>query len=668
MTTDHDDSTEIDPSPGEDDITVGLDGETAPTPSVPPSVGDRYRVHGLIGEGGMGEVWEAEQLEPVQRRVALKVIKQGMDTREVVARFSSERQALALMDHSNIAKVLDAGVTDRGRPYFVMEFVEGRPITEFCDDNRLTTRQRLALFSEVCRGVQHAHQKAIIHRDLKPSNVLVTMEGDRAVPRIIDFGIAKAIEQPLTESEHQTQLGQLVGTPAYMSPEQADLSVSAIDTRTDIYSLGVMLYELLTGSLPFISPAEETRPTFDEIRRRIREDDPHRPSARITRLGNDSNTTADARGTTPGKLSSVLRGDLDWIVMKAIEKDSSRRYQTANSLFLDIQRHLDNQPVLAGPPDPMYRIRKFVRRHRLAVTAGVLMLLLLVLGIAGTTVGLVRARSAERMASSEAEGARQTADFLIELFKDSDPLQGQGQQVTARDLLDTGYERARDELVDRPELQGRLLQTLGTVYRSLGARELANESLGHAIDVWRQLGEDHLLELAESQHELANLRRQQGQFDEASALLEEVLKVRRELLGPRHLSVAVALNDRALISHDQGELEEAEPIYREALEIHRSQDPIDDLRMGETLVSLSALLQQQGHLEEAEIMSLESVERMRAAHGDAHPYVAFSLHNLAWLQHELGDLESADATSRESVDALFDAFGEGHFMLATGYT
>ncbi len=331
----------------------------------------RYKLLQKLGEGGFGIVYMAEQREPVKRRVALKIIKLGMDTRQVVARFEAERQALAMMDHPNIAKVLDGGATDTGRPYFVMELVRGVPITRYCDEAGLGIRERLGLFIQVCQAVQHAHQKGIIHRDLKPSNVLVTLHDGEPVPKVIDFGIAKATQQELTEKTLFTQFQQLIGTPAYMSPEQAEMSGLDIDTRSDIYSLGVMLYELLVGRTPLES-RELLKGGHEEIRRRIREQDPPKPSTRVSTLeGRERVLVARQRQVDPAALGAELRGDLDWIVLKALEKDRRRRYETANGLAQDLRRHLNHEPVLAAPPDRLYQMGRYIRRHRAAVAGAI---------------------------------------------------------------------------------------------------------------------------------------------------------------------------------------------------------------------------------------------------------------------------------------------------------
>ena len=325
----------------------------------------------------MGVVYLAEQTEPIRRRVALKLIKLGMDTKQVIARFETERQALALMNHPNVAKVLDAGATEKGRPYFVMEYVKGESITAYCDRHRLTTKERLGLFMQVCQAVQHAHQKGIIHRDIKPSNVLVAIEGDKPVPKVIDFGVAKAIEQKLTERTLFTEQGQLIGTPEYMSPEQAEMSALDIDTRTDIYSLGVLLYELLVGALPF-DPTSLRRAAFAEIQRIIREEEPPKPSTRLSSMGDDSTTAAHKRRTDQSALQRQLRGDLDWITMKAMDKDRTRRYTSASDLAEDIARNLKNEPVEASPPSATYRLQKFIRRNRMAI--GVTLVLAILVG------------------------------------------------------------------------------------------------------------------------------------------------------------------------------------------------------------------------------------------------------------------------------------------------
>jgi len=323
-----------------------------------------YKLLSILGEGGFALVYLAEQQKPVKRRVALKIIKLGMDTRQVIARFEAERQALALLDHPNIAYVYDAGTTDLGRPYFVMEYVKGVPITEHCDRHRLTIEERLKLFLQVCEAVQHAHQKGIIHRDIKPSNILVLLEGQKALPKVIDFGVAKALSQPLTERTLVTEEGQFIGTPEYMSPEQAELTHQDIDTRSDVYSLGVVLYELLAGVLPF--DAKTLREGgVDHIRQVIREEEPKTPSTRLSALSaEDSARIAKYHRVDLSSLQRKLRGDLDWIVMKTLEKDRTRRYETAKDLVMDLERHLNNQPVIARPPSTLYRFQKLVRRNK----------------------------------------------------------------------------------------------------------------------------------------------------------------------------------------------------------------------------------------------------------------------------------------------------------------
>jgi hypothetical protein len=370
-----------------------------------------YKILQKIGEGGCGAVYLAEQEKPMRRLVALKVIKLGMDTRAVIARFDAERQALAMMDHPNIAKVLDAGATHTGRPYFVMELVRGTRITDYCDQNRLDTRRRLELFIQICHAIQHAHQKGIIHRDIKPSNIIVTVHDGLPVPKVIDFGIAKATEAPLTDKTLLTAQNQFIGTPAYMSPEQAETGGLDIDTRSDIYSLGVLLYELLTGKTPF-DPKTLVQSGVDEMRRTLREEDPQRPSALLTVLaGNDLTDTALRRRAEPPRLIALIRGDLDWIVMKALEKERARRYETANGLAMDIRRHLDNEPVIARPPSRAYRLQKLVRRNKVVFVAAATVSAALIAGLGTSTWLFLKEREArQRAVTAERQQARLTQE------------------------------------------------------------------------------------------------------------------------------------------------------------------------------------------------------------------------------------------------------------------
>jgi WD40 repeat protein/serine/threonine protein kinase len=456
----------LDVPPPDLDVTVDL-------PAVAEMVGVHigpYKLLQQIGEGGMGTVYMAEQQEPVRRKVALKIIKPGMGSAQVIARFEVERQALALMDHQNIARVLDAGTTEDGRPYFVMELVHGVSITRFCDDYQLTPRQRLELFIPVCHAIQHAHQKGIIHRDIKPSNVLVTLYDDKPVPKVIDFGVAKAIEQPLTEKTLFTQFGGMVGTFEYMSPEQAELNALGVDTRSDVYSLGVLLYELLTGTTPLEKKRLRTA-ALDELVRLIREEEPPRPSTRLSSSGTLAEVAA-ARRTEPAQLSRLVRGELDWIVMRALEKDRSRRYDSASSLARDVECYLHDEPVQAGPPSAAYRLRKFVKRNRGVVLAAAVVLLTLVAGVIGTTVGLVRAlQSEQRAVTARDEEIRQRERAVL---AEKDAIERANDAITARKDADREKKTAEEER-DRARFQA---------LRAEGARHVFQ--IDQALRAWGQ--------------------------------------------------------------------------------------------------------------------------------------------------------------------------------------
>jgi hypothetical protein len=448
--------------------------------SVPPSEkpGDvigRYKIREKLGEGGCGVVYVAEQFEPVRRRVALKVIKLGMDTKSVMARFEAERQALAMMDHPNIAKVLDAGATETGRPYFVMELVRGIRITDYCDQNHLNTNERLELFTQVCHAVQHAHQKGVIHRDLKPSNILVTLHDGVPMPKVIDFGIAKATEGRLTDLTVYTELNQFIGTPAYMSPEQAEMSGLDIDTRSDIYSLGVLLYELLTGQTPF-DPKELVRVGLDQMRRTIREQEPQRPSTRLsTMLAADLTDIAKRRSAEPPKLIHLVRGDLDWIVMKALEKDRTRRYETAEGLSMDVRRYMNTEPVVARSPSSLYRFQKLVRRNKTVFAAGAAVAASLVMGLVVSIHLFIKENQAyKRAIAAEQQEAklRKQAEAGLALEKKMRLMGEIGNKLTAAgQFISEGQtDKAEALMAQLPSIPANaiIFNTLGLVYARQG--------------------------------------------------------------------------------------------------------------------------------------------------------------------------------------------------------
>jgi serine/threonine protein kinase/Tfp pilus assembly protein PilF len=643
-------------------ITMGSTGGTAR------EIGP-YHLLQKIGEGGMGEVWVAEQEKPIQRRVALKLIKAGMDTRQVIARFESERQALAMMDHPAIAKVFAAGETEDGRPYFVMEYVQGVPITAYCDQNRLTTQERLELFKRVCDGVQHAHQKAIIHRDLKPSNILVAIQGEAAVPKIIDFGVAKATAQSLTERTMFTELGMIVGTPEYMSPEQAEMSGQNVDTRTDVYSLGAILYELLVGALPLDSK-ELRRAGFDEIRRKIREEDPPKPSTKLSTMGEALATQAQNRRTERPALIRQIRGDLDWITMKALEKDRTRRYGSPADFAADIERYLHHQPIIARPPSAVYKTKKFVRRHRIGVGVAASLAVLLV-AFSGTTAIQARRIALERdRANQEAETSKQVSEFLTSLFKVSDPSEARGNSITAREILDKGADKIARDLQGQPIVQARLMDTMGQVYHSLGLFDQALPLLKSALDVRRNTLNEKNLDVASSLQALGYLLIAKGDYAAAEPSLRESLAIRREILGSNHPDVATSLATLGELNYYKGDLDAAERFYREALAVRRQAPGEVHLEVADSLNDLAITLKAKGNYDEAGPMYRESLAIRRKGLGEDHPAIAQSLNNLGMFLYQeflnkKNDGAEAELLLRQALELNRRILGPNHPEVST---
>ena len=570
-----------------------------------------YRLLHQLGVGGMGQVWLAEQGEPVRRRVALKLIKAGMYDAAIIQRFQAERQSLAIMDHPAIAKVFDAGTTTTGQPYLVMEFVDGLPITEYCDRKKLRIRERLHLFIEVCNGVQHAHQKAIIHRDLKPSNILVAEVDGKPVPRIIDFGLAKATGTTLAGPTLCTQVGALLGTPGYISPEQVDPEQHDVDTRADVYSLGVILYELLTGCLPF-DTTKWNQQQLEEVLRQLRETNPRRPSTTVSTNRDASTARAEVRGTEPRQLAALLRGDLDWITLKALETDRERRYGTPAALGADVERYLENRPVEARPASAAYRLRKYIGRHAVAaVVVSAVTVLLIIFGVT-QTVELRRIRR-------ERDRADRITQFMTRMFEVSDPSEARGNSITAREILDKSSKEIETSLAKDPELKAQMLEVMGAVYEGLGLYPRAELLFKQSVDVRRDvLGPEHPATLS-SARQLAWTTSEEGRYAEAEKMSRELIDVDKRVLGPDDRTTLLAESNLAWILELAGRHEEAEKLCRQTLERQQQVLGMEDLDTIESERRLAVVQEKQGNFAAAEKSYRLILDIRRRVLGPGHP-------------------------------------------------
>jgi serine/threonine protein kinase/Tfp pilus assembly protein PilF len=653
-------------------MVISLPLEEIPSENAGAVIG-RYRLLQTMGEGGMGTVWMAEQEEPVRRRVALKIIKLGMDTKQIIARFESERQALALMDHPNIAKVLDAGATAQGRPYFVMELVRGVKITDYCDQHRLPARQRLGLFIQSCRAIQHAHQKGIIHRDIKPSNMLISIHDGVPAPKVIDFGIAKATSgQRLTDKTLFTEIEQVLGTPAYMSPEQAEMTSLDIDTRSDIYSLGVVLYELLTGRTPF-DPAEMMAGGVDSMRRTIRETDPMRPSVRLSAMAAaDRTQVARQRNTEPPKLIQTLRGDLDWVVMKCLEKDRTRRYETANDLALDVQRHLDCKPVEARPPSNLYRFRRLVRRNKLAVGAVAIISLLLIVGavISAWEAGVQRrlrlaAQDAQGRAETAANQSREVARFLENMLEGVSPSVAKEHDTTIlRNILDQTAERL-SALQDQPAVEAELRNTIGVVYTALGQYQPAEQMHRLALAARQRLFGNQSLDVAGSLANLGDDLLQEGNLTEAESCYRQALAIEEKLFGAEDPNTATCQSSLARVLSAEGKLPEAEDYCRKSLNTRRKLLGENDPAVAISLNTLATVLEEQGKFGDAESLERAVLKTRKNLLGEDHPSVAISLSNLGTVLRLEGKLQEAQSLYEQALRLSRKVLPPEHPNIAT---
>ena len=606
----------------------------------------------------MGVVYQAQQLEPIRRVVALKIIKPGMDSKQVIARFESERQTLAMMDHGNIARVFDAGTTASGLPYFVMELVDGVPITRYCDSKRLTVRERIDLFIAVCKAIQHAHQKGILHRDIKPSNILVTEQDGKPVPKVIDFGLAKALGRQLNdETDLMTTFGTVVGTLQYMSPEQAEINRQDVDTRSDIYSLGVVLYELMTGTTP-LDREQLTKAAYVELLRAIREEEPVSPSARIRRSG-VSVEIAVHRRSNPAALPKLVHGELDWITMKALEKDRARRFETVNGLVRDLERYLSGEPVEAGPPSATYRLMKAARKHRvaLATVAGFLAL------IAGAVVysarEAIRARRAERVA--EAVNSFLLNDLLGQASssRQGGPDNKPDPDIKVRTALDRAAARVGGKFKDQPEVEAAVRRTIGLTYIDLGLYAQARSQMERASAVFESsVGRAHRDTLS-TINSLAIIDYGEGKFAESEARGKRVVADQRRLLGPTDPDTLASLEQLAATYTVEAKFKEGEKILEDVLALRRKQGG-DSPESVNTMRYLGQIYSDQGKFKEAEAIDRPALEASRRLVGPMHPTTLSLMSSLAEDLRLLGKYPEAEALSAETLDAKKRTYGPDH--------
>jgi serine/threonine protein kinase len=611
-----------------------------------------YHLVRRLGVGGMGQVWLGEQLEPVRRRVALKLIKAGMYDGSLLQRFQAERQSLAIMDHPAIARVFDAGTTSAGQPYFAMEYVDGPAITDYCDRKKLGIRERLRLFLQVCNGVQHAHQKAIIHRDLKPSNILVAEVDGKPVPRIIDFGLAKATQTALPAQALFTQVGAFLGTPGYMSPEQAEAGRQDVDTRTDVYSLGVVLYELLTGFLPF-DAADWKKRRLDEVLRQLREADPEPPSTKVSKSRTSSAAHAEARATETEHLTNSLRGDLDCITMKALEKDRERRYGTPSALAGDVERYLENRPVEARPAAALDRLSKYVRRH--AVGVGVAS------GAAALLLVFAVTQSIElRRITRERDRADRVTEFMTRMFKVSDPSEARGASITARELLDKSSKDIDAGLARDPELKGQMLDLMGNVYEELGLYPRAESLLKQAVDVRRSvLGPEHPGTLS-SARLLAWTTSEEGRYEEAERMLRQLVSTDNRVLGPDDRRTLAAESTLAWTLELTGHFADAEKLSRQTLERQQHALGMDDPDTIETARCLAVVLEKQGRFKEAEERYRLILDARRRVLGPEHPRTLKIISDLGIVLVEEDRYTEAEPLLQQTLDLQSRVLGRDH--------
>jgi non-specific serine/threonine protein kinase/serine/threonine-protein kinase len=647
-----------------DDVAAAFRATPAPPdpPEQPETVGP-YRILRLLGRGGMGAVFLAEQQEPVARQVALKVIKLGMDSATVLARFEIERRALAAMNHDFIARVHDAGLTERGQPWFAMEYVEGAPLDRHCDQHQLSVCDRLELFVRVCEGVQHAHRRGVIHRDLKPANILVSVQGDGVRPKIIDFGLARAVERSADQETLATLQGQLVGTPGYMSPEQAAGDLDAVDTRTDVYSLGVVLYKLLVGALPIDPGTSASDPT--DYQRRLRLGNPLRPSTQLSRSGEVAADVAQRRGTEPRALARSLRGDLDWITMKALEPDRERRYQSVAELVDEVIRYQRHLPVRAGAPGAGYRLRKFVRRHRVGVTAAVLVSASLFAGLVGTLwqAGVARQRLVE--VEGALDKVRAVNDFLtLDLLAASRPEESLGRKVTVEEVLQLAALQVESRFAQSPEIEAAVRHALGESFARLGLLQVARTHRETALRLRQQhLGPEHRDTLA-SARAVAGARIDLGDAPGGEAALNEVLATCRRCFGAEDQETLRTTIELVRLYRSTNRNRQAKELCEQVLAVQRrtgGERHEDTLTTSELLGQLLAGLEE---FDAAERVLQGALALRREVSGELHPRTSTVCNNLANLYHDQGKYAAAEPLYQLARAANSRIYGEDHLEYA----